>query len=132
MRLVNPGIERRNLPVALGDLLCIALFVLLGEFQHYGVGAQAFVQFPGTYVQFLLGWLLVSVLAGAYAADALAGARTAAVRVAWTWVGAALVAQALRASPAFPSDFAVAFLVVSLVVGLGLLVPYRVLLARRR
>ncbi|WP_435197270.1 DUF3054 domain-containing protein [Natronomonas sp. EA1] len=131
MRLVNPGLDGTTIPVAVGDVLLIGLFVLLGEFQHYGVGMEAIARVPGTITPFLLGWLLVAILVGSYAADALADPRTAAARIGLTWIGAALVGQTLRATPQFPGKFAVPFLVVSLLVGLVLLVPYRVLLARR-
>ncbi|MFC6938560.1 DUF3054 domain-containing protein [Salinirubellus sp. GCM10025818] len=113
------------------DVLLLLTFVVLGEFSHFGVTPTAFARAPGTAAPFLLGWVVLAPLVGVYAPAARRSARAAAVRTAAAWVGTVAVAQTLRSTAAFPGDFAVAFAVVSLLVGLALLLPWRVLVASR-
>ena len=113
------------------DLLLLVTFVVLGEFSHFGVTATAFARAPGTAAPFLLGWVVLAPLAGVYAPAARGSVRGAVVRTAAAWTGTVAVAQSLRATAPFPGDFAPAFVVVSLLVGLLLLLPWRVLVASR-
>jgi hypothetical protein len=110
--------------VALGDLACIALFVIAGELSHFGVGT-AVARAPGTALPFVIGWAVVAPLVGGYAADALATPRRAVTLALVAWVGADLVGQALRATPVFHGGFSPAFLAVSLAVGGALLAAWR-------
>ena len=117
--------------VALGDLVCIAAFVLLGvTVGHEGIDPVAN---PGrvaaTVATFAVGWALVAPLAGLYAADTYASAKRTVLRTVPAWVGAALVAQALRATAVVPGGAAVTFFVVSVVVTLALLVPWRLVVS---
>jgi hypothetical protein len=117
----SPG----TLLLALGDVVLIALFIVLGELQHgYDLLAEA-GRVVGTAIPFFLGWALTSVLAGVYAPTVYRSVRTAVSRTALAWVGAALIGQALRATTLFNGGFAVAFVLVSIGVGLVLLVPWR-------
>lgn len=126
-------VELTSLSAALAvvDVLLVLTFVVLGELSHYGVTATAFVRAPGTAAPFLLGWVVLAPLAGVYGRTVRQSTRTAALRTAAAWVGTVVVAQSLRATAAFPGDFAPTFAVVSLVVGLALLLPWRVLVASR-
>ena len=126
-------LERSPLTAAVAgvDVLLLLTFVVLGEFSHYGVTSTAFARAPGTAAPFLLGWVVLAPLAGLYAPAARRSVRAAATRTATAWIGTVAVAQTLRATAAFPGDFAVAFAVVSLLVGLALLLPWRVLVASR-
>jgi hypothetical protein len=117
-----------TLGVALADLFCILLFVALGELQHYGVAGLARV--PMTAAPFVLGWALAAVALGLYGTAWLGSVRQAALRTAGAWVGAVAVGQAIRATAFVPGDAAPAFVIVSLVVGLALLVPWRVAAVR--
>jgi len=117
--------------VALGDLVCIAAFVLLGV----TVGHESIdpVANPGrvaaTVLTFAVGWAVTAPLAGLYAADTYGSAKRALARTVPAWVGAALVAQALRATAVVPGGAAVTFFVVSVVVTLALLVPWRLVVS---
>ncbi len=126
-------VELTSLSVALAavDVLLLSTFVVLGEFSHYGVTATAFARAPGTALPFLLGWIVLAPLAGVYGAAARRSARAAVARTAAAWIGTVVVAQSLRATDAFPGDFALPFVVVSLVAGLVLLLPWRALVAGR-
>jgi hypothetical protein len=121
----SPG----TLALALGDLALIALFVVLGELQHgYNLLAQS-GRVVGTAIPFVIGWVLTSVVAGVYAPAVYRSVRSAVSRTALAWIGAALIGQALRATSLFHGDFALAFVLVSLGVGLVLLVPWRAAVA---
>jgi len=113
------------------DVLLVLTFVVVGEFSHFGVTATAFARTPGTAAPFLLAWVLLAPLAGIYGRPARGSVRAAAVRTAAAWTGTVAVAQSLRGTAAFPGDLAPAFVLVSLLVGLGLLLPWRVLVASR-
>ncbi|MFC6732641.1 MULTISPECIES: DUF3054 domain-containing protein [unclassified Haladaptatus] len=112
----------RTALLALGDLALIALFVFLGQ-QEHGTEGLLMVAAP-----FLIGWLLVAPLVGLYDGRQY-DLKTTVGLTAGAWVGAALIGQALRATEFFPGGLAIAFVIVSIVVGLVLLVPFRALVA---
>ncbi|QLH80257.1 DUF3054 domain-containing protein [Halosimplex pelagicum] len=134
MTSVRTALGRRVEPapftalVALGDLACIAAFVLLGvTVGHESIDPAAN---PGrvaaVILTFAAGWAVTALLGGLYAADAYGSAKRAVARTVPAWVGAALIAQALRATAVVPGGAAVTFFVVSVLVTLALLVPWRV------
>ncbi len=118
-----------TLALAFGDLALIALFVVLGELQHGYDILTEMGRVVGTAIPFFIGWVLVSVLVGVYAPAVYRVPRKAVLRTALAWVGAALVGQALRATSLFHGDFAPAFVLVSIGVGLFLLLPWRAVVA---
>jgi hypothetical protein len=116
--------------VALVDLALIGTFVVVGELTHNINPLTSPLVVADTYAQFLIGWVVTSVLGGLYTDGALVSTKRA---VAWTapaWIGAAAIAQVVRATPLFHGNADVAFFLVSSAVGLVLLVPWRVALAR--
>ena len=118
-----------TLGLAVCDLALIAVFVVAGELQHgYDLLAQP-GRVLGTALPFFIGWAVVSVFAGVYTRSVYRRPRTAALRTALAWIGATLIGQALRATALFHGEFAPAFLLVSLGVGLVLLVPWRTVVA---
>lgn len=114
--------------VAAGDLACIAAFVLLGvTVGHEGLDPTAQpLRAASTGLTFAVGWAVTSLVGGLYTAETRRSPRRAVARTAPAWVGAATVAQGLRALPFVPGDAALAFFVVSVLVTLALLVPWRV------
>lgn len=117
--------------LALGDLLAILAFVVLGERQHNVDPVANPDVVLGTLLPFLVGWIVFALLLGAYGSAAFDGevahsfARTAAA-----WLGADLLAQALRATETFRGDADPVFFLVAGSVGLALLFGWR-LVARR-
>ncbi|MFB6082798.1 MAG: DUF3054 domain-containing protein [Halorientalis sp.] len=111
-----------------GDLLAIAVFVVMGEISH-GYGLANAARIAGTYAQFLLGWLVVATPAGVYATDYRRELTRSMPLLLGAWLGADAVAQALRATPIFPGDAALTFAVVAFLVGGVLLVVWRLTLA---
>lgn len=132
---VTSSLQRRIEPssvtalLAVGDLIAIATFVVAGEISH-GYSLVADVgRIAGTLVQFLVGWSVVSLAGGLYTPDAIADLRSA---VSWTlpaWAAAVVIAQALRSTPVFHGDAALAFALVSFGVVGVLLVFWRVVAA---
>jgi hypothetical protein len=112
--------------VAVGDMVCIAVFVFGGAAAGHGFDPVGqFGRVSQTYLSFLVGWVVVAVPAGLYAVEARRTPRRALAKTIPAWVGAALVAQVLRATPLFPGNAAVAFYIVAVAVGLSLLGPWR-------
>ncbi|WP_330632262.1 DUF3054 domain-containing protein [Halocatena halophila] len=118
-----------TLLVALGDLLLIGLFVLVGELRHWGLEYLLAnpMRLVGTATPFLLGWIAGSLILGTYSRTARRTPKTATLYAAGTWLIAVVIGQTLRATSVFHGDFAISFALVSLAVGLVLLVPWRVL-----
>ena len=115
----------RTAVLAVGDLSAILLFVAVGEYTH---GYNPFVDIgrvAGTFLPFLIGWLLVAGLAGLYASDATATlVRSLAVTVG-SWTVAVGIAQLLRATSLFHGGAALTFAVVSVGIGGVLLCLWR-------
>lgn len=116
------AVTPRTAVLALGDLALITLFVFLGQMEH-GTHGLLMVAAP-----FFLGWLVVAPLVGLYDGQRRDVKATIGLTAAG-WIGAALVGQALRATEFFPGGFAVVFVIVSILVGLVLLVPFRTAVA---
>lgn len=116
----------RTLGLALGDLAMIALFVLVGELRHGGTLAGGLE----TVGQFLVGWLLVSVVAGVYGPRALEGPRQAVVRVVAAWVVAAITAQLVRLAMTPGGLVQPAFVAVSIGFGGAFLAAWRYVAVR--
>jgi len=126
-----PRIDRspRTAAIAAGDALAIGAFVSAGEVQH-GVPPTSYPgRFAGTLAPFLLGWVAVALIAGLYATGATATLRGALFRTVPAWLVGVLVAHALRVTPLFHGGTTPAFVLVSAVVGGGLVVGWRSLVA---
>ncbi|ACV12673.1 conserved hypothetical protein [Halorhabdus utahensis DSM 12940] len=111
--------------LAVGDLVAIAAFVLIGAVYGHGESLWNVGRHVGTFLPFLIGWLAASMLGSLYTTDAR---RSVLRAISWTvpaWITAALVGQLLRATTLFHGSFSPIFLLISTVVGLALLVPWR-------
>ncbi|MFB6111398.1 MAG: DUF3054 domain-containing protein [Halobacteriaceae archaeon] len=110
---------------AAGDILAIATFVVVGELSH-GIDPVATPLIVlDTALPFLLGWLLVAPLVGAYTRRVLDGPRWLIGLSLTAWVGADVLAQLLRDTAAFHGSGDPIFFVVAAVVGGSLLVGGR-------
>lgn len=113
--------------LAAGDLAAILLFVAVGEYTHGYNPLVDVGRVAGTFAPFLLGWLAVAGLAGLYGSNAAGRpglGRTLALTVG-SWLFAVVIAQGLRATTLFHGDAAVAFAVVSMIIGGILLSVWR-------
>lgn len=117
------------LAIAAGDIGLITAFVVAGEVRHYPLDVVP-ARTPGTLAPFLVGWVVGSVLAGAYAGRMLPVPAAAAGRTTLAWAIAVAVAGTLRATRAVQGETSPTLLAVSFGVGLALLLPWRVAVAR--
>lgn len=108
-----------------GDVLAILAFVVAGEFSHGIDPIQAPLYVAETAAPFFVGWAVVGPLAGAYASNLLDSPRRTFVRTALGWLGADVVAQALRGTAFFHGGADPTFFMVAGVVGGTLLVLVR-------
>jgi hypothetical protein len=125
------ALSPRNVKIALVDIALIGVFVLIGEVNHGINPTESPLRVLGTFAPFLIGWVVVSVFVGAYRLRAFRSAKAAASVAGATWISAALLGQLLRGTALFHGDLTLAFMIVSILVGLALLVPWRVLVAVR-
>jgi hypothetical protein len=109
--------------LAVGDLALVLLFFALGELQHGGIAALP--SLPSSAAPFLFGWVVASLVVGVYGAPWRESRLDAAVRTAGAWTGAVAIGQVLRDTPLLPGSADPAFVLVSLVGGLVLLLPWR-------
>jgi len=112
--------------LAAGDLSAILLFVAVGEYTHGYNPLVDVGRLAGTFVPFLVGWLLVAGAAGLYASDAPGTLANSTLVVSLSWIGAVAIAQGLRATSVFHGDASLTFAVVSVLVGGVLLCLWRV------
>ncbi|MFB6268612.1 MAG: DUF3054 domain-containing protein [Halobacterium sp.] len=115
----DPRAVVRFLP---GDLAAILLFVLAGTISH---GSLTPNRYAGVLLPFLVGWFVVSPLAGGYDETVLDSTRAALGYAAASWVGADFLAQVLRGTVYFPGNADPQFFLVALLVGGVFLVAAR-------
>ena len=124
-RRVDPELSMAVL--ALGDLLAVLTFVVVGEITH---GIDPLAQpgrVVGTLAPFLIGLAIVTIGGGLYTRDAIRSPGRAVSLIVPAWIGAVVVAQVLRSTSVFPGDAAVTFAIVSVLVGGLLLLVWRVI-----
>jgi hypothetical protein len=127
-------IDGRAAPLAVGDLLVIAIVFGAGTVHHNGVEFVA--ANPGylaaTVAPFLVGWIVAAPVLGAYAPGAAESAKAAVPLALRSWVLADAVALGIRATSFVSGGVQLTFVAVSLVTGgLGLAV-WRALFFRLR
>jgi ABC-type arginine transport system permease subunit len=104
--------------LALGDVLVLASFLTMGSLNH-GVDPVSMPgRVAGTVAPFLVGWVVASLVAGAYAPDATRTVRTAVLRAVAAWVPAAAIGLTLRSTEFFHGDSPWTFALV--VTGVGI------------
>lgn len=133
MSITSPGHDRIEFSktsalLAFGDLALICLFVVIGELQHNNSLTNP-DWILNTLVPFFIGWLIAAPLVGAYSRTARSSVKQAVVLTVGSWLPAALIGQLFRAT-LFGGNLALAFVIVSLLVGTVLLVPWRILALR--
>lgn len=108
--------SRRYALLAVGDLLAVLLFAVLGELRHAGSVATV----VETTVQFGVGWAVVAPLVGAYGPSALDGWRRAARLGAGAWTVATVVGVLVRYLTESGASLSPVFVVVT--VGVGVII----------
>jgi len=121
----SPGTVR----LALGDLLVILGFLIMGELRHGINPVESPLVVADTAAPFLAGWVVAALAVGAYAPGATRSVRTAVVRVGGSWVLAAGIGLALRATPYFHGDSPLSFALVVTGIGVAFLAAWRATVA---
>lgn len=121
-------------PLAVGDVLALALVFSAGAVRHNGT--EYLLSNPGywgaTIAPFLVGWLLVAPVLGAYSAGAAESAKAAIPLALRAWLVGGAVALALRATPFLHGGVQPVFVAVTLVSGALGLAAWRWLFFRLR
>jgi hypothetical protein len=132
--VLDRRIDADTWPLAVGDLLAIAAVLTAGTIQHNGVpfvtGNPLYL--AGTLAPFVIGWVLVAPLVGAYSPGAGESAKAAVPLALRSWVVADVVGVAIRASPLFHGGWEPIFVAVTLVTGGVALGVWRTLFFRFR
>ncbi|OYR59158.1 DUF3054 domain-containing protein [Halorubrum halodurans] len=126
-------LDRAAAPLAVGDVLVVMAFLTVGTLSHTSTDFLASnpTYLLGVWAPFLIGWVLLAPLVGAYSAGAAETAKSSVPLVVRSWVPAAAVGFALRAF-VFRGGAALAFVVVILVTGAVALGGWRALYFRLR
>ncbi|MFB6185288.1 MAG: DUF3054 domain-containing protein [Halobacteriaceae archaeon] len=96
------------------DIVAIISFLLLGELRHHINPFQEFGWFLNTATPFVIGWIISSLLLGAYASKILADRRSLLVSAIISWIGADIIAQLLRLTTYFHGGTPLSFIVVTM------------------
>jgi len=112
--------------VLLGDLLVVLSFVSVGIFRHGGAPWADPTYTLETFAPLLVAWLVLAPLAGVYHRETLTDYRRTVALVVGTWIVVALVGAAIRATPQFTGGASPTFVLVNILFGTLLLLPWRV------
>ena len=108
-----------------GDLLVLFALIAVGQYTHGYLFWEAPARTVLITTPFVIGWLLVSPLAGLYSTETLERYRRTLLFVVPAWVGTSLIGSALRGSELFPGGAPVVFVLVNIGTGLLFLIPWR-------
>ncbi|MWV64177.1 DUF3054 family protein [Halorubrum sp. JWXQ-INN 858] len=111
-------IDRAAAPLAVGDVLVLIAMLTVGTLSH--VPAEFLtanpLYLPEVYAPFLIGWLLVAPVVGAYSAGAVETAKSSVPLAIRSWIPAAAIGFVLRAF-VFSGGAAPVFVAIILVTG---------------
>jgi hypothetical protein len=126
-------LDRGAVPFAVGDLIALILLLTVGTLNHTTVEFLTAnpLYLPGVYAPFLIGWVAIAPLVGAYSAGAVETAKSSVPLVVRSWIPAAVVGLALRAF-VFLGGAELTFAAVMLVLGSVALGGWRALYFRLR
>lgn len=110
------------LSLAVGDLLAILVVLTIGMVEHgtFEPGHAVMVYLP-----FLIGWILVSPIVGAYSPGAAESAKAAIPLAIRAWIPASVVGYLLRWSDLFPGGVELVFVAITFVLTAALLGVWR-------
>jgi len=127
-------IDGRAAPLAVGDLLVIAVLFSWGVVRHNGL--EYVMSNPDylavTIAPFLIGWVIAAPLLGAYAPGAAESAKAAVPLALRSWLLADAIALGIRATPFVAGGVQLSFVLISLGVGLVGLALWRTLFFKLR
>jgi FlaA1/EpsC-like NDP-sugar epimerase len=126
-------LDRGAVPLAVGDLIALIVLLTVGALNHTSVEFLSSnpLYLLEVYAPFLIAWVLVAPLVGAYSAGAVETAKSSVPLVIRSWIPAAILGLALRAF-VFRGGAALTFAVVMLVLGSVALGGWRALYFKLR
>jgi len=127
-------LDGRAAPMAIGDVLVLALVFSGGTIHHNGVAYVA--SNPGylaaTIAPFLIGWAIAAPPLGAYSPGAAESAKAAVPLALRSWLLADAIALGIRATPLVHGGVQLSFVAVSIGAGLVGLAIWRTLFFKLR
>ena len=126
-------LDRGAVPLVVGDLIALMALLTVGTLNHQTVEFLTAnpLYLPGVFAPFLIAWVAIAPLVGAYSAGAVETAKSSVPLVVRSWIPAALVGLALRAF-VFRGGAELTFAAVMLVLGSVALGGWRALYFRVR
>ncbi|ELZ33856.1 DUF3054 domain-containing protein [Halorubrum tebenquichense] len=126
-------LDRDAAPLVVGDLIALMLLLTVGTLNHSSVEFLTAnpLYLPGVFAPFLIAWVVIAPLVGAYSAGAVETAKSSVPLAVRSWIPAAVVGLALRAF-VFRGGAELTFAAVMLVVGSVALGGWRALYFRLR
>lgn len=118
----------RKMGLLAGDWLALALFVFLGQIDHDLLGTYGLSRLLTTTIQLALPWTIIAPIMGAYRLGPDARRRSFLGRSLNAWLVAAPIALLLRAWLQGRTTIVVDFFLVTLGLGGGFLLGWRVIL----
>ena len=115
----------RTVLLGIGDVLAVSSFIVVGLLHH---SIEPWVQpsyAVSTALPFVIAWVLVSPVSGAYAVETIRSARKSLVVISIGWFAASILGGMLRATSLFHGGVQLDFLLVNVVFGLAFLLPWR-------
>ena len=119
-------IRPATVALVVGDLLVIGALVAWGLSSHSVSAIDRPFYAIRTAAPFLVGWLIMGPIAGAFSSRALHSSRSMVLAAGAAWLGAALIGVAIRATPLLPGGAAPTFVLVMVATGLAVMIPWRV------
>jgi hypothetical protein len=127
-------LDGRAAPLAIGDVLALAVVFSGGTIHHNGIAYVA--SNPGylaaTIAPFLIGWAIAAPLLGAYSPGAAESAKAAVPLALRSWLLADAIALGIRATPFVHGGVQLSFVVISIGAGLVGLAIWRTLFFKLR
>ena len=120
------GTDRRVLVLAIGDLVAIVALILVGQLSHDIDPVTEPLASIESMVPFLVGWLVISVLAGVYAHEIATSVARTARSTTVAWIAAANVGLIIRSTPLFDGGAVWPFNLVLTGTGLVVLLGWRI------
>ncbi len=111
----------------IGDIVVLLALLTVGSLRHHDPILQEPLYFAGTVAPFLIGWLIAALVSGLYSSRARRSILVSVLYADGTWIPAALIGAALRATSYFHGESPLTFVLVMLGFGILFLTVWRLL-----
>lgn len=117
--MFDDRIDRAAAPMAIGDVLVLAVLFAMGTVRHNGVSVLTDrpLYVLATIAPFLIGWTIASLPLGAYSIGAAESSTAAIYLAVRAWLVADVIALGIRATPFVHGGVALSFVIVTVLFG---------------